>query len=580
METKSEIPMFKRSNDSLSRDVLKLKKLEAISEGWYKGQLISLLEKVAGKTIINGVECYNTNIIIDSYTGKSNNSEYAKNIKKLLELLGLEKSALDSIYNTSLSDQVAGIRLNFNKNSGRNRQFSEFDFKQTFESIKKQLENAHRFELVHTNKYYEMTDTARPEVASSDIFTDTVWDRDDDFFNELQEYATICDENGCTDFPIEIIRNFSKAQSMQYTEVKIYNNINEDITSYYPKLLVNALKICLAMSGNKFAELSSITKVSEELYYNSFLERQVYIVKTLENYNNIINNNFKDEYNRYKNGTLKVEETIVDTNDGGGETYIVNGILAMHYWSYYLFLDMLDNDATNDLFYIDKKVYTFRGQTYYDEKNVVRYINVKGLKRENAKTIASSFSQYADFQIIKAKKKTRFLGIGGFVGSFLGGIFNIILQGIQLIAKIMYYIPLVRLGMQAIAWLFSGEWSNDKDRIIATTTRVIIAVISLLIVIATGGGGIEIAISLMTSAYGLYTGLDQFDKMKESLENQKKRDNKKDTNSELYDKIIDLSNGKDEFDARNNALYKPFESINNIYRSPFEKNGLYNPKFG
>ena len=45
MSTDSYIPIYKRSGDGTAKDLLKLKKLEMISDGWYKGQLIKYLQR-------------------------------------------------------------------------------------------------------------------------------------------------------------------------------------------------------------------------------------------------------------------------------------------------------------------------------------------------------------------------------------------------------------------------------------------------------------------------------------------------------------------------------------------------------
>lgn len=562
MENNSNLPMFKKSGEGLSRDVLKLKKLEVISEGWYKGQLIQLLDKIAGRIIVDGVECYKTNIKIDKYTNLSDNSEYAKNVKKFLRLLGLSDTSLSKIYKTSRNSQVSGIKLHFNKNSDLNRDFTEFDFKSTIKKMKEQLSNAYKFEIIHSNKYYDFTETQRNAQLMSSIYIGKIWKEDLDYFDEMNE---------------ETIRDFSIEQSFHYTELKIYDDQNNDITSGYTELLKNALKCCIAYSGINFAELESLTKLSEE---KSVLdESNIYIVTSKETYLNNINSNFIDEYERYKKGNIKVQETITGTGDGAQEEYVINGILAMHLWSYCLIIDSLDNDLTNDLFYISKKKYTFMGKTYYDESSATRYISVKGLKRTNAKIIASYLSQYTDFRIEQVKKKTKFLGIGGFVGKVLGGIFNLIMQGIQLIAKVLYYIPVFRLEIQFIAWIFSGKWSNDRDRFVMFASRIVLAIIAILIVVYTGGGGIQIALSLLASSYGMYTGIKEFDEAKEIAKTYSRNNsNTEEATNKLNEKLIDLSNSKDGIEAKNNALYKPFDAINNIYRSPFEKGGLYSKK--
>lgn len=579
MSNDSYIPLFKRSKDSLTKDVLKLKKLDAITEGWYKGQLIQLLDKIAGKVVIDGIECYKTNIPIDGNTSISNVSEYAKNVRKFLKLLGLDDAALENIYTTSTNSQVEGIQLHFDKNLNKNRKFSEFDFKQTLLNIKEQISNAHRFEIIHSNKHYTSDVTTRPAERMSSIYTGSKWVKDLDFFDSLQDYNEVCNEDGCEDIPIEIIRDFSINQSLHFTEIKIYDNLNTDITSNYPELLINALKVCLAFSSN-FAEFQSVTKISEELKKYNDSEDSVYIITSKESYLNNISNDFLDEYNNWKNGSLQVEVEASDNSDGGGTYTTINGIIAMHYWSFFLIIDALDNDESNDLFYISKRKYSFMGKTYYDDSQSVRYINVAGLRRTNAKIIASSFAQYADFRILQKKKKKKFLGIGGFVGSFLGGIFNLVLQFVSLISNVMYYIPQARLFGQFIGWLFSGKWSNDKDRFMQISNRIILAALAIVVTVLTGGSGIQIAISLLMSSYSMYTGLKEYDELVEYSKNIDSKYETSDTDSKLYEKVLDLSNSDEMVEAKKNTIYKPFETINKTYASPFDGNSVYSPKFG
>ena len=49
------IPIYKPSGDGTAKDLLKLKKLEMISDGWYKGQLIKYFTKVFGSTTVDGI---------------------------------------------------------------------------------------------------------------------------------------------------------------------------------------------------------------------------------------------------------------------------------------------------------------------------------------------------------------------------------------------------------------------------------------------------------------------------------------------------------------------------------------------
>lgn len=89
MSTDSYIPIYKRSGDGTAKDLLKLKKLEMISDGWYKGQLIKYFTKVFGTTTVDGILCYKTNVAIGQYTTTSDTSEYATNVRKLLALFGM-----------------------------------------------------------------------------------------------------------------------------------------------------------------------------------------------------------------------------------------------------------------------------------------------------------------------------------------------------------------------------------------------------------------------------------------------------------------------------------------------------------
>ena len=193
-------------------------------------------------------------------------------------------------------------------------------------------------------------------------------------------------------------------------------------------------------------------------------------------------------------------------------------------------------------------------------------------------------SQYSDFQISQKKKKRKFLGMGGFLGNMLGGFFELILKGIGFIAEILYYIPIVRIQIQAIAWMFSGKWSNDKDRFVQIATRVIFAIAAVLIVIATGGGGWQIALSLLTSAYTMYSGLKEYDdtvayiKKQEANQTAKELEDDEDKDN-TYQEMIDLANTREGLEYANKMTYSPFNGINDTYRSPFNS-GVYSPEMG
>ena len=555
------IPNFKKSGDGLSKDMIKLKKLEAISDGWYKGQLISLMDKVAGKVVIDGILCYNTNIVINSYTSKSDNSQRAKDVKKLLKLFGLSDSALESVYQTSIADRVEGITLNFNKNNSEEVEHTIFDFKIMYSYLKELTSGIDKIELIHTNKFYETSETIRPAVASSDIYTGSAWILEYDY-DTVESYDETDYDDEDYEYDLNFERDFSLSQSMAFAEIKLYNSSNIDVTNLYPQQLTSALKCILSVSGDKLLELSSIEKVSEFLYTKED-ESQIYVVETKEKYNKVFKESFIDnEFYRYKNGLPK---KIVDN----GETYTINTILASRVWDFWSVAGSLDNDNSDDLFYIRKRIF----------KLPIRYMTVSGLKKTNARLTAEYISYYADFKISIKKKKKKFLGMGGFVGNFLGGLFELVIKAVNLISKILFYVPVYRIQIQFIGWIFSGEWSNDRDRFVQISTRVILAIVAAVITFLTAGAGWELAVSLLSSAYGLYTGIEDYDKLVE-MSKQKQIDNNSVSENELIDKALDLSRNEEIVKSKNEIMYKPFTEINNNYRNVFDKGGIYDIKYG
>lgn len=559
---KNFIPNFKRSNDSLQKDILKLKKLELISDGWYKGQLIKLMDKVAGKVVIDGIICYDTNIVINGYTNKNDNSERAKNTRELLKLFGLNDNALDNIYNTWINNELDAILLNFDKKEDYDKIFTIDEFKETYGKIKELIQNAQSFELTHNNTKYLETDTERPSVSYSEWYNGSAWIEDSIDFDVIIDISE--GGSGTTYIPI---RDYSAGQIMHYSSLKIFDENEIDITLTYSQKIVDAIKMLLLFSGNNIMQRDSVVKLSEKVIINED-ETNYIIVETKETYTKIYNEYFViNQFWKYKNGVLKLQYY---TDDG---IYELRDIIAFDFWDVFLYLDSFDNDKSNDLFYVSK-----RSKSLLD-RDEIRRLNVNGIKKHSAKNIASGISRYADFKIIRPRKKKRFLGMGGFIGSFLGGLFELVIKAISFVAEILYYIPVVRVQIQFIGWIFSGKWSNNKERFVQLGTRILIAVIAALIVFLTSGAGWELALSLASSAYSIYSGMKEYDDLVEAS-NKKQLDNDSVKDKELYDKVLDLSNKDDILKQKNELMYKPYTEINNTYRNTFDKGGMYDIKFG
>lgn len=546
------IPMYKKSGEGTAKDILKLKRLEAISDGWYKGQLIKYFDAVFGRVIIDGVECYNEELNVGRYANINDNSQRGKDVKKLLKLLGLSDETLNNIYSTSRQDRVAGVYLNFKKEIDLENIQSKDSLKAIMDIISEIIKDVSKFELIHKNKKYDITIETRPAVKSSDIYTGSSWIEDEDYFGGNSE----------------INRTFSLGQASAFSELKLYDNSNTDITSNYNDMLLSAIKTLLIVSGEKAYQFISIEKLSEEYgeYEKGDETFRYYIVESKETYAKIKVNNFEEnEYDRYKkigNLTAKVSNE---------EDYYYMGILANHVWTVYDEKDAIDNDVSDDLFYVPKRKNRLGLQ---QEKK--RYLKVNGLKKSNVKDITFGLTNRLDFRIDIIRKKKKFLGIGGFIGSFLGGIFDLFIKIITVASKVLYYVPMYRLSVQFIGWVFSGKWSNDKDRFVQISNRVLLSIIAVLIIIVTGGGGIQIAMSLLTSAYGMYSGLKEYDDLVEEYNKQKNKKNTKESDNKLNEKLIDLS----ESDNLKDNIYRPFERINKTYESPFKESKIYSPNFG
>ena len=563
------LPMFKKSGDGVARDVLKLKKLEAISEGWYRGQLISLFEKVAGKIVVDGVLCYNTNIAINGYTSLADRSEYAKNIRKLLKLFGMTDSSLANIYNTWTSNELTGILLNFDKTQEEMKIYELSDFKKALKEIKSNLSGVSKIEITQSNKTYNEAITDRHPVAMQDIYSGDLWQLDDDYFGELQDYTTFTTEEGTVEIPIPIIRDYSIGQSLHFTSIKLLNSLDEDITNQFNDMFVDCIKALTAFSGDNLFERIELTKLSESLIDSDEYPKGYYIVETKEVYNTTFNETFySTQFERYR------QKNSIPVRYYDGESYATNGIIANHLWEYYALYEYYDNDKRNDLFYIRKS-----RRNVLEPEYSSRYITVEGLKHAKTESIARQIATYADFQYIIPRKKKKFLGIGGFIGAFLGGIFEGILKVVSEIAGLLYYIPWVRLEIQFIGWLFSGKWSKDKERFKMIVTRIFIAVIATLM-IPTGIPPWVVYASLVMSTYGLYTGIKEFDDMVEFANKQAQYKSTDEANNKLNEKLVDLSNNEAIADAKKQAIYRPFDTINRTYASPFDGNSVYSPKFG
>ena len=72
----------------------------------------------------------------------------------------------------------------------------------------------------------------------------------------------------------------------------------------------------------------------------------------------------------------------------------------------------------------------------------------------------------------------------------------------------------------------------------------------------------------------------KFDDAVEFANKQAQYKSTEESDNKLNEKLIDLSNSEAIADAKKQAMYRPFDTINKTYASPFDGNSLYSPKFG
>lgn len=535
------LPKFKKSGDGLAKDLKKLKKIELLTEGWYKGKFTRLMSELAGYTTVNGVRCYNYTVPVNGYTNTSDTSDVAKKTREFLKLLGVDEDKFDEIYDAWSSGQIESISIQWKKNYD----FSSDDFEYTLSILYDNIKDVAKIVIVHDNAVYGFD--SEGDVPATIARTCSSYINGNAWIQELFDSEP---------------RDYGANYVMDKSTMTVYDSNDNDITSTLDIYTYEALKCLIVCSGSSFTNLISLTKVSEVSIPNA------YIVTSREEYGVDFNTSFKTEgYDTYKDRGYISDST--DTNQE--PTYVEDSYglaIAINFWMLSIHQGINSNNADGtNLFY--QKSYTIFGKTVSTGSI---YMTVEGLKNTSSKNLSYYLSDYVDLTIQQKKKKRSFLGIGGFLGNFLGGIFEALVTIVGKIANLLYYIPIIRVQIQAIAWMFSGKWSNDRQRFKQAATSILIAIAAVVIIVLTGGASWQIAISLLTSAYNLYNSLDKYDDLKKISDANAYLETD-DTFTE-FEKLVDLSDTNNTMTG--NYDYDPYGQIDSIYKSPFDSGGHYN----
>lgn len=547
------IPVFEPSGRGLMADLMEVKRSEAISMGWLKGQYIYYMPKLAGYKTVNGKRCYGDKIIVNGNANTSVTTTYAKNLRSFLELLGMDDSDISDINTTYNNDGVAGIDFIWEQQIS----FSKTDYEFIYKLMSTNFSEVETIVYSHNDMVYDMPN--QQAVAS----------------------YTINSGNGTSlNYPM-----------MLNSEIFCYDINGVDLTpdmSYYE---LNALSSITAIAGDLYGDLSSLVKDDEYINVvkdevgDDIIMYNTYTVRSTETWTNLRKTSFVDNsYSRFSTenhtGTLKTDGD--DSNTWTYYDYDGKALLpfaANKFWQYGISYGTSGSiSGKQSIFYQpEAKTYWFNQTTTYPV-----YMTVDGLRQSNPNELIYYISNYAKFDIIEAKRKSGFFGIGGFVGDLLGGILNLFVGIVSLVAKIGLHIPVIRLQVQIFTWLFTGDWTNDKDKLLVTYTAQLMLAIAVAIVIATGGSGTQIAISLMTSAYGLYNSLEDYEsQIKYSDESARlKALRESEITSDKLAETISLDESVAVNDYMYNGMFNSYDEVNKPYQSPFDSDGLYNPKFG
>lgn len=523
------IPVFKKSSNA-TKDLINIKKMEMLSYGWLKGQYIYLMPRLFGTTTIDGKICYGRRFNVNGYTDINDNSEHAKDVRRFLSLLGMNESDFANIYKTYKSKGVDKVRFEWKDKQN----FGERDFEFIFDIIR-DYTNIKRIEFIQTATYYSRYESNRPAKTC------------------FEQYANLGNKKiSAVDSEGYISGRTELGKKLDTVEIKFYDENNIDISSSITGDLLSAFRIAIFIAGDKLIDFLSVEKLNEFPILDNENVLIGYNVMSKEVYDVNYNNDFVKYYNLFK-----------PENEKDIGTTLLAG-----YWSIGRYSStLLYDNTTTPLFYREKK---FK-KALLSKADAPLYMTIDGLQNCKPDDLIYYTSRFANFDIKYEEDDGGFLGIGGFVGNFLSSLVQAVASLANALSKIVYYIPQLRLEIQLLAWVFSGKWSNDRDRFVTVASRVLLAVIAIIITVYSGGSATSIAISLLSSAYGIYIGLDEFDEMVKNAENNQIEELEK----KIQEKTLDFSGQGEEYDY----LYEPYKRIDAMTASPFD-NMMYNIPYG
>jgi len=184
-------------------------------------------------------------------------------------------------------------------------------------------------------------------------------------------------------------------------------------------------------------------------------------------------------------------------------------------------------------------------------------MRVDGLDNTGAKDLMEALGTYADFDVRK-KKKSGFSKFVGRLTKFVG-------KALKLISLVSYYMPTVRVQMQAIMWGLNGgkSWGISKQDYLQQASIIIMTAFGTAVTIASMGsaGPAMKAFHAAMAAYGIYNGVESIEEMKESAEYQKELAKLDEAQKKLVEDALEEENMSTEVDEGgiDDSIFMPLD---------------------
>lgn len=512
----AELVSYKPSKAGMYADFLGIKYEEVKTEGWWKGQLFRHLNYFSPVSTIDGKQCFGSTFFIHAGTCSYPNpsNDNEEHIQDFLKLLGVDEDAMNNICATANNEDVNAIY---------------WDWKFTSDYSNDALY------AFHLSMYYDLNNIDKIiEITTT------------------QQFQTL----GFSGYEIKNLYDTSFANgddSASGTIIQLLDSNGDDITSNYNSNIINYIK---GLCGKNRTFVSEDSKVLESLSFIEAIsedEDDYYLVTT----ETILDYHFAREISDGESERCRVIESygIYDPE------FDLISYLGKLIW------DERERYGTPDG--IDDGV-------IYKASNGKYYMLYDEFRKYNTKKLASVFSLYSFMDV--HTDSGGFLGIGGFVGDFIGGLFDAIALFISGFASFLLKFPVLKAWYEFYVWLYTGDKDKSDEELEAILTIVILLIISILLTVSSGNPSWIVYTSATVATVGAYYQLEQTELQFDINEKIKARENdsKDDEYEEFNMKLSDPSN----FYATIEQVLNPLDLL---YKEQgydvFARGGQFEPSF-